>query len=161
MRTTIALLLLSLTLSLSAAGTRTNEILAMFSKSKHVHKEKHGVTKSLSIDRHGEPVVRNDYSGRYEVDGLDLSLRLTRNGGEGTDPRGAFTLRDVRLDGALLTATKVYTNGRTGKLEGVFMDLVTTTNGETSRMFGLGVPLEVPYVIDGGIELERVFYEKQ
>lgn len=43
----------------------------------------------------------------------------------GLHRRGAFTLRDVRRAGALLTATKVYPNGRTKKLEGVFMDLVT------------------------------------
>jgi hypothetical protein len=166
MRTVTALLLLSLTLALSASETRMREILAMFSKSKHVQKQKRGVSKSLFLEKHGEPVTGRDVSGTYEVDGLNLSLRLTGSGGNGVDRFGAFTLRDVRRDGALFTATKVYTNGRTERLEGVFMDLVTragqtSADATTTRMFGLGVVLDEPYFLEGGIQLEKVFYERQ
>jgi len=165
MRTLTALLLL-LTLTASASAERTREILAMFSKHKHVQKQKRGVVKSIFLEKHGERVVGRDVSGTYEVDGLELSLRITPDGGSGDDRRGAFTLRDVRREGALLTATKVYTTGRTATLEGVFMELVTragTTPADatTTRTFGLGVVLDEPYVVPGGVYMERVFYERR
>jgi hypothetical protein len=165
MRTLTALFLLT-ALTLSGSESRMDEILAMFTKSKHVHKQKRGVTKSIFLERHGEPVAAGDVSGVYEVDGADLTLRLTQSGGEGTDRRGAFTLRDVRRDGALLTATKVYANGRTAKLEGVFMDLVTRAgktaeDATTTRVRGFGAVLDEPYAFSGGVYMERVFYERR
>lgn len=166
MRTLTALVLLSLTLALSASEERTREILAMFSKSKHVQKQKRGVAKSLFLEKHGEPVAGGDVSGVYEVDGLELTLRLTRDGGNGVDRGGAFTLRDVRRDGALLRATKVYAGGRTGRLEGVFMHLVTQagktpSDATTTRTFGFGAVLDQPLVLGGGMHLEKVFYERR
>jgi hypothetical protein len=166
MRTLIAVLLLCLTASASASEERVREILALFSKTKNVQKQKRGVLKSLFIEKHGEPVSGRDVSGRYEVAGLDLSLRITGSGGSGVDRHGAFTLRDVRREAALFTATKVYTNGRTAPLEGVFMNLVTRAgktpeDATTTRTFGLGVALDEPLVIDGVTELQRVFYELQ
>jgi hypothetical protein len=160
------LLILLLSLSLSASETRTREILAMFSKTKNVQKSKRGVTKSVFVERHGQPVTGRDVTGTYEVDGLNVWLRLAGNGGYGADRRGAFTLRDIRRSGAYFTATKAYTHGRTERLEGVFMELVTRA-GKTpadatmTRTFGLGVLLDEPYVVDGGVHLEKVFYERQ
>ena len=139
----------------------------MFTKSKHVHKQKRGVLKSVFVERHGEPVAGGDVSGIYEVDGLELlTLRLTQSGGEGTDRYGTFTLRDVRRNGALLTATKVYPNGRTKTLEGVFMDLVTRAgktpeDATTTRMRGFGAVLDEPYAAAGGVHLDKVFYERR
>jgi hypothetical protein len=166
MRTLIAVLVLCLTVSASASEERVREIVALFSKSKNVQKQKHGVLKSLFIEKHGEPVTGRDVSGRYEVPGLDLSLRITGSSGSGVDHRGVFTLRDVRRKAALFTATKVYTSGRTAPLEGVFMNLVTragktAADATTTRTFGLGVALDEPLVLDGGTELQRVFYELQ
>ena len=166
MRTVTALFLLT-ALTLSGSESRMQEILAMFSKSKHVQKQKRGVLKSVFVERHGEPVAGGDVSGIYEVDGLDeLTLRLTQSGGEGTDRHGAFTLRDVRRDGALLTATKVYPNGRTRKLEGVFMDLVTRAgktpeDATTTRKRGFGAVLDEPYAVSGGVHLDKVFYVRR
>jgi hypothetical protein len=166
MRALTALFLLSFTLVLSASEARTREILAMFSKSKNVQKSKRGVTKSVFVEKHGEAVTGGDVAGTYEVDGAGLSLRLTANGGSGVDRRGAFTLRGMRRSGAYFTATKAYANGRTEPLEGVFMELVTRAgktpaDATTTRAFGLGVTLEEPYVVAGGVHLERVFYARQ
>jgi len=165
MRTLTALFLL-LTLTTAASEERTREILAMFSKHKNVQKQKRGITKSVFVERHAEPVVGRDVSGSYEVDGLELSLRMTQNGGSGVDRGGTFTLRNVHREGALFTATKVYPNGRTKPLEGVFMDLVTRAgktpaDATTTRTFGLGVVLDEPYEAAGGMYLERVFYERR
>ncbi len=163
MRTTIAAL--ALLLSLASSNDRVAEIVGMFTKSKNVQKQKRGITTSVFIERHGEAFTGSDVNGAYAVDGLPLTLDLRGNGGSGADRRGTFTLRDIRRDGALLTATKVYANGRTAKLEGAFMTLVTRAgktadDATTTRTFGLGVVLDEPYVLDGGVELERVFFER-
>lgn len=166
MRTLTALFLLVLSLTASASEERTREILAMFSKSKHVQKQKHGVSKSIFLEKHGQPVTGGDVAGVYEADGLGMSLRLTESGGSGVDRGGAFTLRDLRREGALLTATKVYAGGRTGRFEGVVMTLVTRAgktpaDAATTRTFGLGAVLDEPLVIEGGIQLEKVFYVRR
>lgn len=165
MRNPIAVLLLVLC-SVAAANDRVTEILSMFTKSKNVQKQKRGVTKSVFVERHGEAFTGSDVNGAYAVDGSDLALDIRGNSGNGADRHGAFTLRDVRRDGALFTATKVYANGRTAKLEGVFMNLVTRAgktadDATTTRTFGLGVVLDEPYAFDGGVYLERVFYERR
>jgi hypothetical protein len=53
----------------------------------------------------------------------------------------SFTLADARIDGALLTGTQVYANGRREKLEGVFVNRTVhnspTDTGTTE--FGLGI----------------------
>lgn len=168
----LSTLLFCFALLASDTGERTREIVAHFSKSKHVNKTKRGVTRARFVERHGEPVVRPDrswYAGAYTVQGLGFSLQLAVEGGRvsgsGEERGRAFTLRDARIDGALLTATKVYANGATERLEGVFMDLVSRegTSPETAvrtRAFGLGVLTDRPIAIDGGLHVEKLFYER-
>jgi len=153
--------------------TRSQVIAASFSKFKNISKEKHGVTKAKYLKIDSQPAVRanpEDYSGSYEVPdlGFAMRLRVDHNGNvEGTgyepilDPavRRMFTLRDGKIEGALITATKVYANGKSERLEGVFIDRTTyespTDKGSTS--FGLGVigkPVEV-----SGLTLDKLFFE--
>ena len=133
------LLILILVLAATATG----------SPQKHKHKEKRF-----------EAVVRaeaRDYAGRYvgfdesyvlEV-GTEADGRLKITSHEG--PRRA-ELRDIRLDGARLTATVVYEDGSTAKFEGLFADRVL--NGE--RRFGVlvsGLDIRLD-----GMTLNRIFY---
>lgn len=115
----------------------------------HKHKEKRF-----------EAVVRmdaRDYAGRYV--GIDDSYVLeisTEADGrlKITSHEGArrATLRDIRLDGARLTATKVYEDGSTAKFEGLFADRVL--NGE--RRFGVVVSgLDIRLE---GLTINRTFY---
>jgi len=139
-----------------SAQTRTQAIAASFSKEKHVIKEKRGVRLEKYKRVQSDPVVKanpQDYSGRYEVSdmGLALQLRVDRNGtveGSGYEPTGpdlsvrrSFTLRNGKIDGALLTATQVFANGNQDRFEGVFMNRTSfespTDKGVT--VFGLGV----------------------
>ena len=116
---------------------------------KHKHKEKRF-----------EAVVRaeaRDYAGRYV--GIDDSYVLEV--GTEADGRLKITsregsrraeLRDIRLDGARLTATKVYEDGSTAKFEGLFADRVL--NGE--RRFGVVVSgLDIKL---DGMTINRTFY---
>ncbi len=155
------------------AQARSQAIAASFSKFKNVNKEKHGVTKAKYLKIESQPVVKanpEDYSGTYEVSdlGFAMRLRVDHSGkveGTGyepiTDPavRRMFTLRDGKIEGALITATKAYASGKSERLEGVFIERTTfespTDKGTTS--FGLGVigkPVEV-----SGLTLDKLFFE--
>ena len=157
-----------------SAQTRTQAIAASFSKEKHVIKEKRGVRVEKYKRVQSEPVVKanpQDYSGRYEVPdmGLAVQLRVDRNGtveGTGYEPTGpdlsvrrSFTLRNGKIDGALLTATQVFANGTQDRFEGVFM-YRTSFESPTDRgvtVFGLGVVGKMITV--AGNTNNRFFYE--
>ena len=117
----------------SSQNERTQEISASFSKSKSLTKEKNGVVKSKYKDVRSEPVVKQniaDYAGTYAVSELGYLIniqvgsdgRIEANGSEmnGGQSR-TFRLEGARIEGALITATKVYDNGAKEKFEGVFM----------------------------------------
>src|SRR6266853_6478962 len=160
--------------SAAEVQTKTQTLVASFNKFKHVTKEKHGIRKEKYKKVQSEPVVKanpEDYSGTYEIPdlGFALHLRVDHTGkveGDGYEPlmqdpavRRTFTLKNGKIEGALLTATKVYAGGRTEKLEGVFINRTSfespTDKGVTT--FGLctvGGPTEV-----AGVTLDRLFYE--
>jgi hypothetical protein len=159
--------------SASVAQTKAQAIAASFSKFKNLSKEKFGIKKAKYLKVESQPVVRSnpeDYSGTYEISefGFAMHLRVDHNGkveGDGYEPltqdpavRRAFTLSG-KIDGALLTATKVYAAGHTEKLEGVFMNRTSfespTDKGFTRFGLGaLGRPIEV-----SGLTLDKFFYE--
>ena len=158
----------------AATDTRTRAIVASFNKSKHMVKEKHGVRKEKYLDVRSVPVVKQnpaDYSGEYEEAGLGFSLRLRvdRDGkveGTGYEPLNgdsgvsrSFRLTDGQIRGALITAKKVYADGSSEPLEGVFINKTVfespTDQGVTA--FGLGVIGKGFQV--GGQNLTRIFYQ--
>lgn len=138
------LLLLVLLLAATAEG----------SPQKHKHREhKHKEKRFEAVVR----VDARDYAGRYI--GIDDSYVLEV--GTEADGRLKITsregarraeLRDIRLDGARLSATKVYEDGSTAKFEGLFADRVL--NGE--RRFGVVVSgLDIKL---DGLTINRTFY---
>jgi len=160
--------------SASDPQTKTKAIVASFNKFKHLSKEKHGIKKEKYLKVESNPVVKanpEDYSGTYEIPdlGFAMHLRVDHSGqveGDGYEPltpdpavRRTFTLKNGKIEGALLTATKVYAGGYTEKLEGVFIEKTTfesPTDKGFSR-FGLGTlgrPIEV-----SGLTLDKFFYE--
>lgn len=157
----------------TGAEARSQAIAASFSKFKNISKEKHGVTKAKYLKIESQPAVKanpEDYSGTYEVSdlGFAIRLRVDRSGkveGTGYEPivdpavRRMFTLRDGRIEGALMTATKVYANGKSERLEGVFIDRTTFESPADKGVtrFGLGVigkPVEV-----SGLTLDKLFFD--
>ena len=105
-----------------------------------------------------------DYSGAYEVSelGYVINVRVGSDGrvqANGYDKTRAFTLENARIDGALLTAAKVYQDGATEKFEGVFLNR-TDRNSPTDpgvTIFGLGVVLNTPFETNG-LTYEKLFY---
>src|SRR5215216_2933261 len=121
------------------ASVRMNQIVARFSKQKDVVKESHRVRIEKYKDMRAEPAIRSqpqEYSGTYTADfGFTLHLSVDANdrvSGSGADPlsgdgsvRRSFTLENAKLDGALLTGTKVFSGGGRERLEGVFINLTS------------------------------------
>jgi len=161
----------------ASVQSRTQAIVASFNKSKHVTKEKRGVRVEKYKEVRSAPALKanvRDYAGSYEADGMGMSLDLkvdangnvTANGREQLDMDSpvwrTFTLRNARIQGALLTATKVYANGATEPFEGVFINRTSfdspTDKGETH--FGLGV-VRTSRLVVNGMTVDRVFYERK
>lgn len=154
-------------------SARTAAIVAAFSKNKHVVKNKRGVRFEKYKRVESEPVIASNpetLSGAYEVDdiGSTLVLQVGRDGrvsGSGTEivaegVARAFTLKDGKIDGALLTAVKVFRSGRTERLEGAFMKR-TSYDSPTDRgvpALGLGV-IGAPLTFHGNT-YERFFYRR-
>lgn len=160
----------------STAESRTRAIVASFNKSKHAIKERHGVRMEKYKEIRSEPAIKadpRDYWGSYEVQGIGffLDLRVDANGrvsGSGYDPvdfdasvKRRFALRNARLEGALLTGTKVYESGATKPLEGAFIN-ATSFDSPTARgvtTFGLGVIGNTVSV--SGFMVPNLFYQRK
>ena len=153
-----------------SSQTKAQAIAATFNKHKNVVKEKHGVRTEKYKDVRAEPVVKQnarDYAGVYEVGDLGFLIniqvsndgRIQADGYEQGRSR-AFRLENATIEGALLTASKVYQDGATERFEGVFLNR-TVRNSPTAlavTTFGLGVVLSAPVEING-ITYQRMFYQ--
>ena len=164
-------------LSQETAAQRTRVIVASFNKKKDVVREKKGIRVEKYKETRSEPaILKNirDYSGSYEAQGLGLSLDLhvdshgnvTGNGYEAVDQdqrvfRG-YSLKNARIDGALLTGTKVYERGGTEPFEGVFINKTSfeSPTDKGMRSFGIGV-IGHSVVLDGGVTIDKIFYERK
>ena len=155
----------------SSSQLRAQQIAAAFSKQKHVVAEKHRVRKEKYKDVRSEPMVKQDiteYSGVYEVpdlgDVIDLRIgsdgRIQADGHDSDQPARTFVLENGKIEGAVLTAIKVYRDGETEPFEGVFMTR-TERNSPTDpgiTTSGLGVVLATPREF-AGITFEKLFYQ--
>ena len=153
------------------ASARARELAASFSKSKHAVKEKHGIRVEKFKDVRSEPAPKTDarlYSGDYEAEHGALSLKVYADGraeATGTEPdsdftrtRG-FTLKNARVEGALITGTKVYADGQSEPFEGVFVnrtDRDSPTDPGTTA-FGLCVLFHPPKTVNG-LTIDKIFY---
>src|SRR5215210_1908696 len=101
------------------SGQRTRELVTSLDKTKYKKKEKANISIEVYVDIKNEPVVREDpaaYSGNYLSEDYRMTLSVAADGsvtGEGYDVVANntrhvnFTLRDARIQGALLSGTKV------------------------------------------------------
>ena len=148
--------------------TKAREIAAAFTKNKHVVKEKFGVRMEKYKDVRSEPAVKSnvsEYSGVYEVPDLGyvITVQVGSDGriqASGSEKSRAFTLENAKIDGALLTATKVYSDGAREKFEGSFLNR-TDRNSPTDpgvTIFGLGVVLTTPFEVNG-LTYDKLFYQ--
>jgi len=158
----------------TSSQTRAQELAASFSKQKSVTKEKNGIKVEKYKEVRCEPLVRqnvSEYSGAYEVPDLPYSINLQVGTDGRVQARGVetssvtnqartFKLENAKIEGALLTGTKLYEDGTTVKFEGLFMtrtDRDSPTDVGTSQV-GLGVALATPFERDN-VTFQRLFYQ--
>ncbi|HEY0458757.1 MAG TPA: serine hydrolase [Pyrinomonadaceae bacterium] len=185
-RLSIVGLLFSIWLVPSAAVSRqfdvqkkANEIAASFNRQKQKVKEKSGVKEDYYRRVRGESAVKQnviDYSGMYEMPGLDFTIDLqVGNDGKAeatgfdssTGSKSAarrtrpFRLENAKVESGLLTGTKIYEDGRAEKFEGAFMNrtIFTSPTDRGETVFGLGV---VGVSVElAGVVFQKLFYEKK
>jgi hypothetical protein len=158
----------------TAVSARTSQLVAMFGKHKHAVKERHGVRTEKYKDVKSVPAVRAnpaEYSGSYDGGlGFVLQLRVTADGkveGSGEEALGddaritmPFVLENAKVDGVLVTGTRIYRDGSRAKFEGVFIER-TSRESESdpgATKFGIGVVTRPTPV--NGLLIERLFYER-
>jgi hypothetical protein len=155
-----------------SSQTRAQAIAQSFNKQKHVIKAKFGVTREKFKDVRNEPVVKPnaaDYAGTYEMADLGFVIalqvgsdgRIQASGHEQSEQQSrSFRLENARIDGALLTATKVYQDGATEKFEGAFLSRTVRDAPAAAPVttFGLGVILATPVEVNGNT-YERLFLQ--
>ncbi|HKQ51416.1 MAG TPA: hypothetical protein VJT74_03550 [Pyrinomonadaceae bacterium] len=124
--------------------------------------ETFGQKKKKSKDKRFEAVINTnlrDYEGTYV--GIDptyvLEIRLGADGKLSAGSREGdkrLTLTDLKVEGARLTARKVYDDGATGAFEGTFSNRIL--NGRTD----FGIVVEVTRLDVAGLSLTRIFYRR-
>lgn len=165
-----------------AVQEKTKELLAQMNRTEHKVREVMGRRVEKYREIRSEPVLKKsvrEYAGDYEVPGrgYTLTLKINENGsiqGSGSElqkqpgraartaPSRGFTLRNTQITGALLTATKVYDDGETQPMEGVFITRTDrdspTEPGRSS--FGLGVIRHALTAADTSVtKSDRLFYQ--
>jgi hypothetical protein len=159
------------------AAQKTQELVVSFNKTKYKKKEKKDFVVEVYVDIKNEPVVKNsvaDYAGRYECEDGDYRLDLSVSGGKiegsGTDlyyensnfdkqRSRKFTLRDARIEGALLTATKVYDGGETQNFEAVFVNRTSIHGKNPNEIESRETQYGIAFIETNGTMTNRVFCE--
>ena len=152
-----------------SSHARAQAVAEAFTKKKHEVKEKFGIRVEKYKDIKSEPLVKQnlgDYSGTYGVPefGFVISLQVgsDRVQANGSENGRVFRLENAKINGALLTASKVYNDGTTETFEGVFLKR-TDRNSPTDPgviTFGLGVVLNAPVELNGNT-WDKLFYQRQ
>lgn len=159
-----------------STSERTRDIVTSLDKTKHKQKEKNGVVTETYVSVKNEQAAKknpSEYSGGYEADGYRLDLQVAADGtasGTGFDTLGAtakqstFNLHDARVEGALLTGTKVYTDGETRKFEAVFTKRTSIVGKNPDKIDTTDVAYGIGFVQKGtsaeGSWTSRVFLQK-
>ncbi|HEY2866710.1 MAG TPA: hypothetical protein VGJ02_06430 [Pyrinomonadaceae bacterium] len=146
----------AMTAAAQDTNQRTRDLVASLDKTKYKKKEKVNVSVEVYLDIKNTPAAKAnpaDYSGLYDADGFRLRLEVASDGsamGSGFDTlvdSGKtlnFELKNARIDGALLTAAKVYDGGREESFEAAFVHRTSRTGknpndvATTDTKFGLG-----------------------
>ena len=161
-------LALSLLMTVSSYALTVDEMLARFNKVKQKSKERHGAVMESYVNVHSELAPAR--SGSYEATGFGRTLTLEVHADRTVSGRGAedgrsFELRDGRVEGSRLSATKRFADAATEPLEGIFINQ-RRIEGRTAQevtsdhtTFGLGVT-SVEFTF-GGSTVDKLFYERK
>ena len=157
------------------AGPQAQQLAATLDKTKYKKKEKRNITIEVYVDIKNQPVVKaaSDYSGLYrsEDGGYRLQLNVSTDGtatGSGYDSlnfdngqKVNFILKDARVDGAVLTATKVFDNDTSEKFEAVFVNRTVSAGQNPNSISTHDTSYGLGFVQTNGTWTNRVFLESE
>ena len=155
------------------AGQRTRELVAALDKTKYKKKEKANISIEVFVDIKNEAAVRSDpteYSGSYDSEDYRMTLSVSKDGsatGEGYDLVGDnarrmnFTLRDARIQGALLTGTKLYDGRAPQPFEGVFTNRTVSTGKNVNQIDSRETLFGIGFIQTNSSWTNRVFLERR
>jgi hypothetical protein len=154
-----------------SSQSRAQALAAAFNKQKHGVKEKYGVRTEKFKDVRSELVVKQnagEYAGTYEMAefGLVINLQVGTDGRVQADwykhGQRSRTIKrqNAKIEGALLTAFKVYEDGTSETFEGVFLNRTVrdSPNAPGVTTFGVGVVLNTPFEANG-LTYDKLFFE--
>jgi hypothetical protein len=145
---------------------KAEAMAAEFSKQKNKEKEKNGIVTEKHKQIEAKPDFRENpasYAGKYEIDAGEhyIVLRyLPANTLEGdyvtiqNDREQKATLKDIKIDAAIVTATIQYEDGKHVPFEGVFINRFE--NGEKTSGLGARQVLD----LSNGMVADKVFYRR-
>lgn len=156
------------------SSARAQDLATQLDKTKYKKKDKGDLHVELYVDVKNAPVLKKnatDYSGIYasEDDSYELELKVAADGfvtGSGHDVRGVhgkrlnFTLRDARVDGSLLTCTKIFDDGTTEPFEAVFVDRNVRTGKSAESALTSDLAFGIGFIQKGEEWTSRVFLKK-
>ncbi|HUP87916.1 MAG TPA: hypothetical protein VM100_01055 [Longimicrobiales bacterium] len=110
-----------------SAQSRAQYFAHEFSKKKDHTKTRHGVTMHKFHEVVSTPWIASidAYVGHYVGDEFEMDIRKAANGTltvSGSDPDGAFRLRNARIADGILTGDRAYASGGTKALEAAFLN---------------------------------------
>jgi len=160
------------------AAAKTGELVAALGKTKYKRKEKKGVVTEFYLDIKNQAVVKSsaaDYSGSYVCESGEyrLELRVSSDSkieGDGFEPiyensdldkpeSRKFTLQNAKIDGALLTATKVYEGGKTKNFEAVFVTRTVRSGKNPNEIATTDTKYGLGFIESNDMFTNRVFCE--
>jgi hypothetical protein len=162
------LLALSLLTAVSSYALTVDEMLARFNKVKQKSKSRNGVVMESYLKVHSELAPARSRSYEAADFGRTLTLEVHADGtvtGRGAEEGRTFELRDGRVEGSHLTATKRFADGTTEPLDGIFINRRRMEGRTPSEItsdhttFGLGVT-SADFTF-GGSTIDRLFYERK
>ena len=157
------------------SSARAQDLAAQLDKTKYKKKDKGNVHIELYVDVKNSPVLRKnaaEYSGTYSCDddSYELELKAAADGSaiaSGHDmrsfngKRSKFTLRDARIDGSVLTGTKVFDDGTTEPFEAVFVDQNVRTGKNAESVLTSDLAFGLAFIQKGDEWTSRVFLKKE
>ena len=171
MRKIIVVMILIVAFGLNAiaqsAKQKAEQMAAEFSKEKHKTKEKNGEVTKKDVKVEATPDVRQnvaEYAATYELEGMGQYLTLEQTTGSW---RGVFTenkdgkttttgtLKNIRIQDALLTATFADKNGKEKPFEAVFI----SRSGDGYETKGLGIHQDIQ--LANGWNFDKAFFKRQ
>ena len=150
-----------------SAKQKAEQMASEFNKEKHKTKEKNGVVTKKDVKVEARPDSRQnvgEYAATYELEGMGQYLTLDNSSGSW---KGLFTeskegktnttgtLKNIRIEDALLTATWVNNDGKEKPFEAVFI----TRSGDGYESRGIGIKQEVQ--LSNGWNFDKAFFKRQ